>query len=709
MPKFAGAMTSISKGSDVLLELDGHFLDSDLPLLLENGNVYRAQAKLFPEEPHEKYFQWSPSALFLLYKSEESAKLEIGVNSEKFTLSLQPSPGWRTVQVHRVQISESGTPTNIYFKASAPVTIDHIVIIGLRDISSKSWWERATNWVANTVSDVGEAVEEAAEAIADKAEELVDKVADTFTDIVDHAVTWVHENYGKLGAIANVLGGFFNGLVDGFRGLAHDFVEIFRDIGSLFGAALRLDFAAMVSGITHLAIDFIDLAIDGIRIAIGGNIVGGIVRQFEREELRQHVKDLLDDQFGYDPKLLQRIKDRIKIKGASWGLRLTGRHLVFVLDSENTQHWKWHENGFFDLYSLAGDLSFESFDMRRPRTWVEEVGEDSAGKGRASRATVSKYLNSNGEKKHLRVYAMNDQAVSERLDVATEKCRRIGVRLSWDEIATREIRTEKHYEFDTEEQETFVVTEGLRKGVRSEECILLALGAFRLIPGKRLGNTAGRNIREGKEAIPCDTSGRTDHCCVTILPSDSNKKGSSVIHRDEWPRYGFRYVLAHEIGHYLGLCHYGHDGVQNIMYTADKDEGLSPVSWSSLKYYYQSEPEFILEDGKNVWRFIVGQLPCCLDPELECGIPKIGALEGIVMDEEAAPLPGVRLSLSRKGPIKALYSDVEGRFSFSELVPGEYNLRVELDGFITADCPAIEIVSDQVTNQEIILSSTSGD
>jgi hypothetical protein len=40
-----------------------------------------------------------------------------------------------------------------------------------------------------------------------------------------------------------------------------------------------------------------------------------------------------------------------------------------------------------------------------------------------------------------------------------------------------------------------------------------------------------------------------------------------------------------------------------------------------VSYYWESEPHFTLEDGKNAWRFIVDQLPTC-----------IGAKEGPVVE-----------------------------------------------------------------------------
>ena len=128
---------------------------------------------------------------------------------------------------------------------------------------------------------------------------------------------------------------------------------------------------------------------------------------------------------------------------------------------------------------------------------------------------------------------------------------------------------------------------------------------------------------DGDSASSCQSpAGRTDSCCNHVETMDKCEVpvGSSVIHRDRWPHYVFRYVLPRGIGHYLGLCHYGHDGVQNIMFSPEES---SIFDWGLFKFYYQSEPEFTLEDGKNAWRFIVNQLCCCLSGQLP--VPCSGA------------------------------------------------------------------------------------
>ena len=85
---------------------------------------------------------------------------------------------------------------------------------------------------------------------------------------------------------------------------------------------------------------------------------------------------------------------------------------------------------------------------------------------------------------------------------------------------------------------------------------------------------------------------------------------SAVTHRDVWPAYLSRYVLAHEIGHYFGLTH--RNGVENIMFTPVSDRPVGSVV-SLLKHFWlHDEPEFMLDDGKNAWTMIVDHLTLCV-------------------------------------------------------------------------------------------------
>jgi hypothetical protein len=83
------------------------------------------------------------------------------------------------------------------------------------------------------------------------------------------------------------------------------------------------------------------------------------------------------------------------------------------------------------------------------------------------------------------------------------------------------------------------------------------------------GMTAGREIREGDFAAGCQTPGRDDQCYSLVQHIDAERRqiGSGVAMRNVYPGYFSKIVMAHELGHYFGLCHINHSGVQNIMFS----------------------------------------------------------------------------------------------------------------------------------------------
>jgi hypothetical protein len=306
------------------------------------------------------------------------------------------------------------------------------------------------------------------------------------------------------------------------------------------------------------------------------------------------------------------------LKQGHWGLPLQAEHRVFLLDSETAPLWKWHSDGTIDLYAMAGLTSFDSFDIARKRTIVHSVtSEGIENSTPINRWTLSHYIHSEGRDGHILVYALNHDAITDFIRVATKKFKKLGINLDWNDggrfdlfafDAAWPIKTLEELTFNRDLIDQYLVGQKVRETLKLNECTLLALGAFNLVDG--LGQTAGRDICEGAKSHPCATTpDRNDNCCVTV----TTIAASGLIYRDQWPKNIFRYVLAHECGHYVGLCHYGHDGFQNIMYTQDPDANLSFWDWGLFRYYLDSEPTFTLDDAKNVWRFLIGQLPACLD------------------------------------------------------------------------------------------------
>jgi len=481
------------------------------------------------------------------------------------------------------------------------------------------WLDDIGDAVSSAAGAVGDAVSGAVDGITSAVGDTVDTVIDGAQEGLEAAGGWLCRNAGDAGCWVgnNILGGI-SGLLEGAQDVADKGIEIVDDLGGAAGALLHGDLPGLIDKLGEVLLDLVEGTIDVGRLVTGFTVLGGISDAWDAEELRKFVSDLVNQHFAYDPALVGRIRSHLGLDDATWGLPFKAEHRVFRLDSATAPLWQWHQDGAIDLYAMAGLTSFASFDISRGRTMVRSTNADGTIESSLpiNRWTLSHYIDSEGKEGRVRVYALSPDAVADFVRMATKKFKKLGINLDWNDggrfdwfatDAVHDISSLTELTFDRTTLGQYLVDSGLRKP-GADQCTLLALAAFDLVEG--LGQTSGRHIAEGARSHPCATSpDRNDNCCVTVNTST----GSGVIYRDQWPQNIFRYVLAHECGHYVGLCHFGHDGFQNIMFSPENDAHLSYFDWGLVRYLWSSEPTFTLDDAKNAWRFLVAELPGCLD------------------------------------------------------------------------------------------------
>jgi len=67
---------------------------------------------------------------------------------------------------------------------------------------------------------------------------------------------------------------------------------------------------------------------------------------------------------------------------------------------------------------------------------------------------------------------------------------------------------------------------------------------------------------------------------------------------------------------------------------------------------------------------------------------QIGTISGSVTDGAGAPIPGGLITATSESGRRSTYVDIEGRYEFTELAPGAYDLRAEIDVLaVLSNCP----------------------
>ena len=474
--------------------------------------------------------------------------------------------------------------------------------------------------VASAASAVGDVVEGVVDTVTDAVTDTVNVVADTVQDAVSDTAEAVCDS-GAGGAVcgaANVAAGVVNGGIEWGQDFTTTTIAVAGDLGDAVADVFRLDIGGAIDELAEAGLHLVEALFAQYRSV--GYMAGGTIDEFQRADLRSFVSDLIDARFADDEERRQRIRAHLNLDSGRFGLPLAGEHRILELDSARVNLAAMHQDGTLDLFELAG---LGPGVHVSPRAQTEVVRVDDEGNDQrwwpVNRSVIQAHLDTGRHR--LRVYAMQRDVTAQRMESTQKKLRDVGVKLAWND-PIRYARWQSYttlpvgggdFRLDPNAMSSWVVRNGLRGGTREEERTLLALAIFHFTDdgsGELFGVADGRLISEGTAAARCPTPGRDDACCArpAMRPEAS---GSVVAYRDLWPDTVFRHVLPHEAGHWLGLCHTGHNGFDNLMFSGRVNSALS---WSLIDFAAHAEPGFTGADAKNVWRFLVDQLPEILEP-----------------------------------------------------------------------------------------------
>jgi len=502
-----------------------------------------------------------------------------------------------------------------------------------------AWWDDAAEAVGSAVGWVGDAVE----AVVDTGTEAVEEVTETVTEVANDGLDALRDGAASispaLGAVANVGLGLLKGVVQATQDACAIVLDFVRNTGSLVSSILHLDLAGIIGDLANLGINLGQAIAWVIRAGTGAYFGGAIGDYFMRDQALSFIRTQIIDAFG--KKEGDRILGKLGWGTAHFGLPIMASARLMRADSNSFPFVALHNDGTLDLFSLAGLLSFNSFRINRERTRVVRV--DGAGNDMwwlpVNRFAIRSFLNSGGTSLRLRAYAMKPYAAAKAMRTARKKFKKLCIDLSWDTpfnfptfqmFNLQPCTNRREFKFFSDgnvEDARWFALNTPRDGQPDQDGTPLGIAIFSYTSPSLNGLTTGRDIKRVVNPPPggCGGSSTNDACITDITRAGrdfTNRDtdgdgvddvllddpcGCGCTWRDTYPPYFSRLVLAHELGHYFGLAHAGHNGIENIMFS--KPEGDSLLGAGSWRLWSNGDPAFVEDDVEQSWRFIVKKMP----------------------------------------------------------------------------------------------------
>ncbi|KAF0192790.1 MAG: hypothetical protein FD165_560 [Gammaproteobacteria bacterium] len=428
----------------------------------------------------------------------------------------------------------------------------------------------------------------------------------TFVKVVRWVVVkvgkWVVRTVCKIvGAVLGFVRDFFTGLWDVIAGI------------------FTLDWRRILDGLITIGSGFIDLVATLARIQYLGDTLDYIIEEYNRGQLRDYVRKLLEKKYSGEE--LDNIKKTLRVDHGAFGYRIPMRAIRTFLDSETPSPREpgvsnlvvLHEQGEINLRELCGfDFTEGFWNRKRYKTLKKGLHAGGGGFGEIdnpiSEDELDTYLSSRGAQgPKFIVLCMRDGVLKTKLRAAELKGRELGLMPQWTQ-ETKEVKLPEH-----------IKHKGFDTGVAATSLVNFLVDPI----GRQ------RKVRDANGNLIDETAALGDLCTPvavgvfrytdTLRGIAACLKGSSCQHLhdasgvtfiDNKPDIVWKYVPIHELGHYFGLCHV--DGVDRIMYSSRQN---SWFDWWTLPklLYTKGEPSFTLGEAKQTWDYIVAHFPArCL-------------------------------------------------------------------------------------------------
>ncbi|NOT08799.1 MAG: hypothetical protein HOP28_11400 [Gemmatimonadales bacterium] len=456
---------------------------------------------------------------------------------------------------------------------------------------------------------------ETVEDILDFVGVLIDDVIGILDDL-EHLIDSLISSLGWLG----VLIGWIKGVIQFVR----DLVSIVRDLldaaTDILLGILGLNLCRLLRGIGDLGAGIgRTLLVTGfapagflinplaagvlLTIRVAGYLVAGERDTVNRLQLEQVIRDALAKAFGSDTARIARALDKVGINGAPMGLPFTSdaRRMFLSSTADAPNLAALHRSGVIDLFAYAGYPSTCKNTFNEADGEVVYAGSDL----KVSFTDLVTFLN-NGPASvaEFHVFPISRAKFREHLDTTQRKAEALGVQLFFPRIGTIRATSTDHVPLNAGEenppgnavQQALFGTMG-RTGVNDDLSVLPTISHFHYVKERSGGELFGLTS--------------------WFRPSIDDADLSGVSYRNLAPDFVFRWVLAHEMGHYWSLNHTDRSGnkrgADQIMFSG------STGAYVTGGVFYEfliggGEPRFPLDDARTAWDWITGDGAASLLP-----------------------------------------------------------------------------------------------
>ncbi len=429
--------------------------------------------------------------------------------------------------------------------------------------------------------------------------DLWNDIVDTIEDILDFVVTLLDDLKGiihDIGSLIDSLGrsfcifgdaacaffgaifGFIKGIIDWIE----DIVDWVRDtidgLKDLIAGLLTLNWCRIQAG---LGIFNVLRVITSITRIPAGWFYTGPASLIDDVTLEKIINDALESAFGTDTNRLERSKKRARLGGYPIGVPITIDARRIAIRSNDFLR-RLHTSGVLNLHAIAGRVSDCKGEFVSSAFTGEVVytGTSTA----VSQSDLDDFIKLGPDSvPSFTVYPIKLATFRRYLQMAHKKGFQIGLNFSWHPIkeivveSTRFVPLQSDESTDTAQKELLTLMG--RPNTGEDISTVPSIAIFGYMASSLNGLTAW------------------------FRPASRDLSPTGTTFRTRFPEVGFRFVPIHEIGHYYGLNHAGHDNPSMIMWTPKSADKHIPAALPEF-LFLSGEANFTEDDAREVWKYI---------------------------------------------------------------------------------------------------------